>query len=140
MGTIIPSPVNPGTSPAGSACALCWGIGKPFGDGDTPETVTVSVSGVNKAPGWIAADGEPFNGVAVLSQDLPDACIYHLIQGNYIFDLFWDGGNTEFEVQQVVGAPCFVGLDSSPCILALDNIPSTAFTGGSVKIILPELE
>lgn len=67
--------------PAGDPCGWCWGLGKPYGDVDTPKDVFLTWSGL-PAP-YIAA-----NKTWKATQDPVHPCLWYWSDG--IFQGYWN--------------------------------------------------
>ena len=139
MGTIIPLPIEPEPTPVGDPCYKCWGIGKPLGDGDTPLTVTITISDVVKGPGWIAGDGEPLNGDFVLTQHPTEACYFRYVDVPVL--ITWSNLTSQsvFFVRNDASKTTFYGFGAQ-CALYASNTLTDKFTGGSVLVTLPGVE
>lgn len=138
MGTPIPIPIVIDPVPPGAGCPFCWGAGKPFGDVDTPESVIVTISGVNKGPNWTPANEDPLEGMFELNQEIAEPCIFSAIIGDLIFDLFWDTDPATFGVQRFGDEDPFFGVGVTLCVLRFENTQQFFFVGGSAVISLPE--
>lgn len=84
MGTLI-DPSEPGP-----ACALCWGIGKPFGSGQTPLRILLRLRGMEQTPWYSNYQASRGNGNYVLEQI--DTCYWlGWFGSNQIFVFFVNG-------------------------------------------------
>lgn len=134
---IIPPPLDP--VPAGDACTLCWGNGKAFGVGETPESITVVIQNVEKGPTWIAGDGEPPNGTFELLQNESLPCRFEFEDDDFRMFLTY--------------VPPFAGFSAAaknPLLQAfLDTIPpcgtfftnevAAKFINGTATIFIPPI-
>lgn len=138
MGTIIPPPAGPPPpQPPGLACVNCWGPGKPFGDGDTPEVIFVSISGVEKGPTWDPGDGEPVNGDFIVPQFMV-GCAYVLFDPDFRVQVLYDVGDTNIGVINEMGKNGFTAHVATPCVTVADNENLGDFVNGSMVITIPE--
>jgi len=134
MGTRIPPPFDPPESPAGSACALCWGTGKPLGPGDTPQYIYVQLSGINKGPDWFSALGEPMSGDFQLEQVPGEPCHYEVVVGANTIRVWFHSPFTESLVEAAGSIDMLIGTAESLCGLFILNTASGFFEGGSMLI------
>ena len=139
MGTRIPRRPTVDPVVAGNACSNCWGVGKPFGIGDTPEFVFLTFSGVNKGPNWILADGDPIDGDFLMTQDAIFPCVYFGSDADFLLDLEFKIADTEIGVLAATGPIAFQAFGNDPCELFVENKNDDHFTGGSVVITLPAI-
>lgn len=140
MGTPIPPPIIPDPVPPGGPCTTCWGSGKPFGDGDTPESVTANVSGINRGRFWDPSDGEPPNGVIILPQQGLSGCSFELVTANHTFLLAWTSAMSRFTIRLPSSALVFAGTVLDICKTSFTNVVGFSFFGGTVEIKVPEIE
>lgn len=138
MGTEIPGPVVTGDVPRGNACVVCWGPGKPFGDGDTPSIIIVRISGVNKADDWVPADGEPINGEFEIPQSFIISCLYELQVGFGRVAVLFRPGDTDVSAENDQGRFPFAGQSVDPCGTEISNDVVSGFTSGTAFITIPE--
>jgi len=140
MGTRIPPPIVVPTTDAGPSCSLCWGSGKPFGDIDTPDEIVVTISGVNKGPGWITPDGEPIDGEFTLPQSGINNCLFRLVDGDDIITIFWEGvGSSCTVIRSGIGL-IFSGGAPEQCLTEFFNADLLNFVGGSAFVHFAESE
>lgn len=139
MGTPIPDPIEPPDSGTGNPCSICWGVGKPFGDVDTPTTVLIRVSGVNKGPNWTAANGEPVNGDFNCEQVPGFPCTWQAVGVGFNVVYSYSGGITSATVVNEKGNGVFAGQNLSPCELSLGNQLTSIFELGTVEVVLGEI-
>lgn len=140
MGQPIPEAIEVDPVAAGDACMICWGTDKPFGDGDTPESITVNFSGVQKGPDWLAGDGEPIEGEFELTQDPGNACTFNGGAPDFLIICDFTAVNTEVTVLSALGPIAFLSQGSGPCETLVFNEEVSEFENGSCKIIIPEVE
>jgi len=137
MGTRIPPIVVPPPADSGFLCSNCWGVGKEFGDIDTPEFITVIASGINKGPNWVVGDGEPPNGIYVLDQAgefLP--CIFVFIDTDFVIDVRFSPSSTVGFIQVNGSTFAYSGQSDDPCGLFILSNLNDHFTGGSFAIFI----
>ena len=139
MGTPIPPIIEPPPVDAGDACSICWGVGKPFGDLETPSVVVIDISGINKGVGWTPAYGEPTKGRYALGQTILGACqwIHHI--DNVLIEFRFDAFDTFLNVTTDKGFFCLIHASGPPCQLEVENLLSVIFTGGTAVITIPEI-
>jgi len=137
MGTIIPPPISPPPVVAGDRCPTCWGVGKTFGDTDTPKYIQFQVSGINKGPNWIEGHGEPPEGTFMLIQDQSDACYYRDVFDGTTYEWFWRGVETFARIEQPCEVYSFFADLSEKCSLRIENQLVSRFIGGSILVTLP---
>jgi len=138
MGTRIPPPIIVPAVAAGDACVICWGIGKPFGDGFTPIQIQASYSGINKGPNWIAPNGKPFDGVYMLDQNGTFPCLYELTDGNFFMSIEFRADDVLAFVFDNLHVDHFRGTSENKCEIEIFNEENDRFTGGSVFLEIPE--
>jgi len=138
MGTAIPDLLVVDPVVPGPACALCWGPGKPFGDGDSPASVFLSVSGINKGPMWDPFYGEPPSGDFELFSVVP--CFYTLQFDNTFMFVQWLGSATQISIVLLEPLDIFIGITTELCETFLLNTVTEEFVGGSCRITIPDVE
>lgn len=139
MGFRIPPPPTPNPVPAGNACTNCWGSGKPFGDGSTPDQIVVSVSGIVHGPNWIPANGEAPEGEFVADQLPGTPCQYLYNPGaGFDIEIKFLVATTTASIFIPFGIIYFSGV-VGVCETFLENTENDRFTGGSVKITIPKV-
>lgn len=140
MGTSIPPKDPPPDVPEGSPCVNCWGPGKPFGNGETPSTINVVLSGIEKGPDWGPGSGGAMNGEYVLDQVVGLPCGFQLdiIPFAFIFVLFLPG-ETQVGANNQAMHNAFTRNGASPCSTVLANEEDEDFTGGVATITIPEV-
>ncbi len=142
MGRIIPPPdILPppfGPVPDGMDCINCWGIGKPFGDGDTPEQIQITFSGVNKGPTWAPADGEEIDGTFALAQ-FAVGCAYRNVGGDHFIQVIFQAGRTTVSGHSTTGRSAFAADIFTPCLTDFVNEAAGNFQDGSAIIVIPEV-
>jgi hypothetical protein len=139
MGTPIPPLPDPDKVPAGDQCSICWGVGKTFGNVDTPSKVIASVSGIEHGPSWIPSDGEPLEGKFELVQHDTKSCWFWYYQEPYGIGWYNEVLNSEVYIFNVNGPSHFDSFETT-CSLVYNNQHVTRFKNGSVVITLPETE
>ncbi len=139
MGTIIPPPFFEPPTGSGVLCSSCWGPAKEFGDIDTPEFITVIVSGINKGPNWVLADGEPPNSLYVIEQVVPALpCLFAFIDGGFVVDVRWQPSQVVAFIQVGSFEFAFSGSTANPCEqFVLSNLDDH-FTGGTMAIFVED--
>jgi len=138
MGTPIPDPpIVPPVVP-GVDCSVCWGVGKEFGVGDTPESINVTFSGINKTPVWIPASGEPLEGTFTLDQVVGLPCRFNTTVGGFFMQVTFESVYTVVFAYDALITPHFFAGDGGLCSLAIYSNLNAQFTGGSAVIVLPE--
>ena len=138
MGTPIPDPIIPPDVPSGSSCAICWGVGMPFGDGDTPGSIFVSLSGISKGPDWFTGLGEPLSGDFEVFED--SACVYVLFVGDVRMTVMFTGTGTAVYVEVFGAYDMLVASVPDLCETFFLNYATEYFVGGSCKITIPGVE
>jgi len=138
MGTPISPPIDPDPVPAGDLCVKCWGIGKEFGDIDTPSSVIATIFGMEKASNWIAAYGEPLDGDYTLEQDIIYPCLFRFTDSPT--GIHWSNESLYSTIfaTNAEGYSCFSG-GTDQCSLLILNTLDNRFTGGSCLITIPEI-
>lgn len=132
-----PPPLDP--VPAGDSCTVCWGNGKPFGVGETPDTVVVVIAGVEKGPGWMAGDGEPPNGTFDLEQLGGFPCRFIFQDDDRIVQIIFGPAAGVF---QVINKPIFLQsffAIGSECQTFFTNTVTNEFVGGTATIYIPPI-
>lgn len=137
MGTPIPIPFPP-PPPADPAdpCTTCWGVGKPFGSGDTPDEFEVKFSGQIPGPAEFLNNGPNApNGTWTVIQSIASACTYRSsIPGVTISVNFGVNATTVTAVGPA--GSIFLGSQPPTCstlILGFAFFGST----GSAKLLIP---
>lgn len=125
--------------PAGDPCTVCWGNGKPFGVGETPESVTVVIADVEKGPGWMAGDGEPPNGTFELAQNPVSPCRYQFSDDDYFIEWLTLGrGSLVGVTNKPSTVQSFLGR-RAPCQTFYENEIVDKFIGGTATIFIPPI-
>jgi len=139
MGTPIPPERKPDPVPAGDDCGICWGIGKPLGDGPPPSQVIATFEGVEKGQYWIPGNGEPLDGDYVLTQGENHPCWW--VNYDVPGDIEWyqDLGYSILHSHNDQGVLCVVQWEVE-CTTLFIHTNDMKFKGGSVKIRLPGIE
>ncbi|KKM95340.1 hypothetical protein LCGC14_1189130 [marine sediment metagenome] len=112
----------------GVNCALCYGIGKPFGNIVTPERITVVFTGIQRGPGWLPGDPEPPNGSYRLNQVAP--CTFQFVGANWITAISWTVDRTTVELLN----PLFTAFSSQPTLNCQTFVPNE-LSGPAVDFI-----
>lgn len=137
MGTLIPPPTIPDPVPPGDPCDFCWGPGKPFGL-VTPEELIITVTGIEKGPNWMPIDGDPPNGVFILSQPFPAVpCFFISPFVDPRIGIFFDVASTGVDGEVSSGEMFFEALPAVPCLTVIENELDDHFTGGTATITIP---
>jgi hypothetical protein len=140
MGTRIPPPIVVEPADAGDACSVCWGFGKDFGDGDTPDHIVVNFSGIQKADDWREIDGDPLDGIFILDQDENAPCFFLTVVDDVTIFVQYSNGNTEIDAEHFLVGPKFTASIDEECLIFVPNDLTTRFENGSCLIIIPEVE
>lgn len=140
MGTPIPPPTDPPPVSPGSACSVCWGSGKPFGDGDTPDQIFLSLSGIDKGPLWHGGLPEPPNGEFVLTQRIGSPCIFDTPIGLIAYNVGFFPTLTAVSILTIGPTYIFNGQDLIVCDTFLLNMITDYYVNGSALITIPEIE
>ena len=138
MGTEIPEPITPDPVAPGDTCSVCWGVGKAFGDIDTPSSIILNFSGISKSPTWMSGDPEPLDGAFLFTQDLSTPCEFDDTTAGLVGTVFFLPDTTQIRVDEIFGPVMFSGLSDNACELLIDNTGTVIFEGGSCLITLPE--
>ena len=139
MGTPIPRLITPDPVAAGDDCTTCWGAGKTFGDIDTPESISITLSGINKTDLWVEGNPEPPNGEHLLDQTV-EPCYYFFISGEFGFQVQFQSDDTFVQVEAFGIGDVFIGFAGDICQTTVMNEVDTKYTGGSCVITIPEVK
>lgn len=138
MSTRITAPVPLDPVAAGDACVNCWGQGKPFGSGGTPETIEITFEGVEKNVDWVPGAGEPIDGTFTLVQDVVFSCWYRFggfptteILVEFRAGETFVGGTSDTNVT------CFRGTSVQACSTVVGNEWAFRFKNGTATIRIP---
>lgn len=136
-----PGPIPPDLDPvpAGDACSLCWGNSKPFGVGDTPESVVVVIQDIEKGSTWMPADGEPPDGIFILTQIGGTPCGYALFDAD--FSMFFNFGPVAAGFS-IFDDTFTIFIFSGPgpiCNTFFENTLTDPFVGGTATIFIPPI-
>lgn len=134
---VIPPDLPP--VPAGDACTICWGDGKPFGVGETPESITVVVQDIKKGPAWMPIHGEPPNGTYELMQDGANSCRFVFEDDDFLIIFFSFAATGAFAVQNkptMVFSFLTIGI---ACQTFYENSVVTEFVNGTTTIFIPPI-
>lgn len=137
---IVPPEDEPpfGPVPSGPACANCWGIGKPFGNVDTPASIRVKISGVNKGPNWFPPLPKNPNATFVLTQIIGIPCAYRFTVAAVTVQVVFNAGNTSIGGLLFPSGVTFFSGVVGPCETEIDNAENNHFVGGSAVITIPD--
>lgn len=138
MGTPIPPIVEPPPVGPGDLCSNCWGPGKPFGDGDTPLSLFINVSGMNEGPGWNPGFGDPPAGPYELFQNLAAACEFLTEEDDWRFRVVFLPSTTQSNIVFLPGTVIFATTPNPACSLSLLNVLTDIFVDGSMVISFGE--
>jgi len=116
----VGTPLKP--NEPGNNCTVCWGSGKPFGNGPTPTVIQLRLTSL--LPGEYADDAD-FDNLLVthyLEQTgLP--CTFNIIDGNLSWTVAWNSTNTYIGVYDFgTLRPVFQGYIDEVCEV---DLPST---------------
>lgn len=115
MGTPLP-PNEPG-----QPCALCFGIGQPFGDAVTPKFISLNLFDIQPGQFWRDADESLLLGPPFLIQTMIP-CEWFGSDGTFQWFVLWRAvGNLIFVKDLVSGADVFSTFGDSPCLLEYGN-------------------
>lgn len=140
MGTPIPEPIIVPPVPAGNDCTICWGIGKPYGDGDTPESIKVNFSGIAKADDWDSWMLDPFEGEFELDQFGIFPCHFRFTDAVWMVNVIFHTLSTEIVLEGRDGGFQFLSPNSSECATLVFNEREIRYVNGTCKILIPEIE
>lgn len=121
---------------AGSACSVCYGTGKTFGNVATPDYVSMAVSGIITGTAWLPGDGDPANGSFKLLQISP--CSWQFSGGSITITLTWSLDGTDVDIVRD-GLLQFESADSASCLIVGNNDFADSarnFSQGSYQIYL----
>lgn len=140
MSTRITKPGGLQPVAAGDPCSVCWGLNKPFGSGDTPESFEITFENIEKGPDWNPSLGEPIDGTFEVTQDVISPCIFRgdVVGGGGILIVFGESETTVIAFT-IPGNSSFVG-NTGPCIMVVgNNVISTSFEGGTAVMRFPDI-
>jgi len=138
MGEPIPPPPFVPPTNAGFPCAVCWGTGKPFGDGETPDEIVIVVSGISKGPNWVPGDGEPIEGTFTIPQFT--ACDYRdpfFPLGGFRIAFLVENTSVLWRFDEITAY--FAGVTANPCETIVSSVLVDHFQGGTARIYIPEI-
>lgn len=138
MGTLIPQPIIPDPVAAGNDCTICWGLDKPFGNGNTPESIVVNFSGIQKGPTWGVSDDLPINGKFTLTQ-IVDPKEYQLVDSGIGFAVIFLVDSTRIILRKIGFYDIFNGVTINACETLVYNYLNTRYINGSCLITIPEV-
>lgn len=127
-------PINPPS--AGSACSICFGTDKPFGNAATPDYMSATIADIILGTTWIEDDGLVANGSYKLTQLSP--CVWQFLGGDVIVTLVWSLGGTAVTVERNAILQ-FESLNSAACtIFGNNNFADSArnFSRGNFQLFL----
>ena len=105
---------------SGNACVKCWGVGKKFGDVDTPKFIYAYFYGIEKSLNWLPWMGQPGNGWYKMEQQV-NPCIWQspdvLPRASLSFTL----NTTSIQLQPVILARSFLANPAPACLTFVDN-------------------
>lgn len=134
---VIPPDLPP--VPAGNACSVCWGNGKPFGVGETPVSITVVFQNIEKGPDWHPFFGEPLNGTFLLAQFFIVPCIFNLIDDDFTVGVDFDPRITFISLFRVGVVVPYFEATGIPCQTFFENTVDSFFTGGTATVFIPPI-
>lgn len=140
MGIRIPPPIVVPPADAGDACSICWGVGKDFGDGDTPDHIWVNFSGINKGPNWTAPNGDPLDGFFMLDQNISFPCLFEATAGIFFMSVDFRPDDVLVFAFDNLLVDHFRGTSDDKCEIFVLSVEDNKFTAGSALIIIPEVE
>lgn len=140
MGIPIDPPIIVPPAGSGDNCLNCWGTGKIFGDGDTPDEIWLEFSGIQKGPNWVPADGEAIDGLFQLLQVPFSPCAYLASEIDWLIDCTFENNDTTVGVLAATGPIVFQAFSNEKCEVFVSNKTDDHFTSGSCLIIIPEVE
>lgn len=100
MGTVIPAPPFIPELAQGGQCPICWGVGKPFGPGNTQNQIIIE--GVQTAF-ILATYGALFSGDpprAIVPQAGDDACVFRLENLGFTISISFSSSITAFFIRR----------------------------------------
>jgi len=132
MGIIIPPHID------GTHCSVCWDPGYAFENKVTPKYITIEIIGVEKGPGWTAADGEPINGTFQLIQTSTLPCTW-TDTGIFPYKIRWGVSSVgaSMTIYSTTGAVMFTTGALARCALTGNNLQNWKFVNGSFVVTLP---
>lgn len=139
MGIPIPPIFVPPVAVAGNSCPICWGSGKPFGDGPTPEKIYITFSGINKGPNWTSHNGEPKNESYELGQVGVLPCTFSVLDAPIGIKVEFRAGQTEIFFEDLGISIYFSAVVGASCQTFIFNEEADIFTGGSCVLYIPEV-
>lgn len=139
MPELIPNAISIDAVAAGDACVICWGTGKPFGSGSTPESISVNFSGIEKGPSWNPGDNEPIDGEFTLYQDGSVPCKYEAFTASFFISVEFTAVKTTVDAWDNVMQNHCDGETAEPCSVLLFNAGIWRYVNGSCLIIIPEI-
>lgn len=115
MGTPLPP------NPPDDGCAICFGVGRAFGDLPTPKYITVEVVGLQPDDAWDQDDELTLLAPQDLMQT-DDPCIYELTVGGLHWYWRWGTSISLFSCEGVLGGKVYFRGDvSDTCVVSIPN-------------------
>jgi len=139
MGTEIPDPpVIPPVAP-GTACPLCWGSNNYFGPGETPSSLMIRFSGIEKGPNWNISDGEPPNRDYIVVQSSLYPCQFVLGSIDVVINLTYGHVQSSLALETPSGVFAFVQNHAYICAEIFYNQYVNQFQGGTGLVMPPDI-
>lgn len=123
--------------PAGDPCPICWGLNKPFGPGQTPESVTVVIANVKKGPGWQPSDGEPPDGAFILDQTSGLPCNFFFFDASFFIIFVTDASISSLVIFTTDLTVFIFGSIGIQCQTFYENSLTDPFIGGTATVFVP---
>ena len=142
MGTPIEPPLVIDPVSAGDPCKIGWGVGKKFGDDDTPESIAVNFSGMN-SDSIPPATMNFLNDAFVLHQKEFSPCVYDLLVSGYFFEIRWQASDSRCLLiadYGGLGAILFVEFTTQVAQTEFSNQAVLNPLGGTAYVHIPEVE
>ena len=123
MGTPLP-PNLPG-----DPCTVCWGPGKPFGDGPTPKVIELRLTSILPGELWEDELEQLLLTTHWLEQQ-PSPCFYKIKDAEFTWSLSWSAGATIVQVIRTLETgTVFAAEIFEECVV---DIPNHITTPGNV--------
>ena len=100
--------------PPGVNCPVCWGLGKTFGIGNTPEKVYITWT--NLPGGWAAG-----NKIFIAIQRFGFSCFWDFNDGNFVGWWTFQAITTAAQISSPGGGPPHYNLLGLPCVTVLTD-------------------
>jgi len=94
-----------------------------FGADTTPDQIFLQLTDIKKGAWWIPANGEPPNGIHILTPTNP--CQFGLTTAAFLFELSWDGSDTILSIYTWGMAAVFWRTTAYPPVTWFQNTPQT---------------